>query len=429
MSRDSGSDAGASKPPARPKTASNAPASTPAGEAQGGDPQVGDAPPAPPVAGEGGAGGRGDRGGPVEVAIVSIGARSMWRRLGWMVAVLVILAATVGLAILVPVVSVPLLISFIIAYLLAPIVNRLERWKIRRSLGILILVFVFLGLMTAATAIVVPLVADDVRRIPAQLGELYETASAWVEATIGIDLPRTGDEVVAAVTAYFEDLEDAETLIGSVAQVVFGRTVGVLGMLLGFVMIPIFTFFLLRDLPAIFRHLRDLVPAPVRPTVVQRFGEIDSALGGFIRGQLIVAAILAVLYSIGLWLVGLPLALVVGIISGLGNMIPFVGTAIGLALATLVALLSWQGFLHLLLVYAVFAAVQALESWLITPHIVGNRVGLSPFGVIVAVLAFGELFGFLGVLLAVPLAAVIKILLAATVESYRQSTFFAHRAN
>jgi predicted PurR-regulated permease PerM len=425
MSRDSGSDSGAGPRPARPKSDSNTPVATGEAERER-PPERGSLP--PPPGGEASSGGRGGRDGPVEVAIVSIGALSMWRRLAWAAAVLAILATAVWMAILVPVVSVPLLISFIIAYLLAPIVNRLERWKIRRSLGIVILVFVFLGLMSAATAIVVPLVADDVRRIPEQLGDLYEAASAWIEATIGIDLPRTGDEVVAAVTAYFEGLEDAETLIGSVAQVVFGRTVGVLGMLLGFVMIPIFTFFLLRDLPLIFRQLGDLVPASVRPTVVRRFGEIDGALGGFIRGQLIVAAILAVLYSIGLWLVGLPLALVVGIIAGLGNMIPFVGTAIGLALATLVALLSWQGFLHLLLVYAVFAAVQALESWLITPHIVGNRVGLSPFGVIVAVLAFGELFGFLGVLLAVPIAAVIKILLAATVESYRQSTLFTRRA-
>jgi predicted PurR-regulated permease PerM len=380
-------------------------------------------PPAPPTGDEGSSAGR-----PVEVAIVSIGALSMWRRIGWAVAVLALLVATVWVAILVPIVSVPLLISFILAYLLAPLVDRLERWKVRRTLGIAIIVLVGMGVMTGLTAIVVPLVADDIRRMPEQLGELFESASSWLEATFGLAVPRTSDEVVEAATGWFEDLENAETWVGSVAQLVFGRTVGVIGILLGFVMIPIFTFFLLRDLPAIFAQLRDLIPGQMRPTVVQRVGEIDSALGGFIRGQLIVAGILAVLYSIGLWLVGLPLAILVGVIAGLGNMIPFVGTAIGLVLATIVALLGWQGFLHLLLVYGVFAVVQALEGWVITPNIVGNRVGLSPFGVIVAVLAFGELFGFLGVLLAVPIAAVIKILLRATIDSYRQSAFYTRRA-
>lgn len=375
-----------------------------------------------------GAGGSGTGGRPVEVAIVSIGALAMWRRLGWAVAVLGLLAALVWVAILVPIVSVPLLVSLIIAYLLAPLVDTLERWGIARTLGIVLLVLGSLGVLAGAVAGAVPLVADEIRRVPAQLAELFERASAWVEATFGLEVPRTGDEIRAALTAGLDEFEDAESWLGSVAQVVFGRTVSAIGMLLGLAMIPVFSFFLLRDFGKIQASLRSLVPPAYRGVVGKRVREIDSALGGFVRGQLIVAGILAVLYAVGLWLVGLPLAILVGVIAGLGNMIPFLGTAAGLIIATVVALLDWQGLVQLLLVYGVFAAVQALESWLITPNIVGGRVGLSPFGVIVAVLAFGELFGFLGILLAVPVAAVLKIFLKATIESYRQSEFFERSA-
>ncbi len=374
----------------------------------------------------GGAGGGSQR-EPVEVAIVSIGALAMWRRLGWALALAGLLWGLVWLALMVPIVSVPLLISLIIAYLLAPLVDRLERWGIARTLGIAILVVGSLGILSGAVAIVVPLVADDIRRVPTQAADLAETASAWIESTFGYAVPTSGDEIRDALTEWFDDIEDAESWIGSAAQVVFGRTVSAIGMLFGFAMIPVFSFFLLRDFGRILAALKALVPPHHQDVVVKRAREIDSALGGFVRGQLIVAGILAVLYSIGLWSVDLPLASLVGIIAGLGNMIPFLGTAVGLIIATLVALLEWQGIVQLLLVYAVFAGVQALESWLITPNIVGNRVGLSPFGVIIAVLAFGELFGFLGILLAVPLAAVLKIFVRATVDAYRQSEFFARQ--
>ena len=211
---------------------------------------------------------------------------------------------------------------------------------------------------------------------------------------------------------------------GSVVKAIFGGTVSVIASLAGVVMIPVFAFYLLRDFDRLVAYVHDLVPAGYREPVSARFREIDEAMSSFIRGQLTVAAILACLYSLGLWLVGIPLALVVGLVAGLGNMIPYVGTTIGLILATLMSLLDWHGFGHLLLVYGVFVVVEGLQGWVITPKIVGESVGLSPFTVIIAVLVFGELLGFFGVLVAVPLAAVLKILLRVLLEHYRASGFY-----
>ncbi len=243
---------------------------------------------------------------------------------------------------------------------------------------------------------------------------------------MGVTLPNSFRE---ALTAALNQLEATKITglaapIGKVLRTFFGGTVSLLASLAGLLMIPVFAFYLLRDFDRIVADVYGLLPADYRDPIAARFREIDQTMGLFVRGQLTVAGLLALLYTLGFWIVGLPLATLVGIVAGIGNIVPYLGTGLGVTLATALALLDWHGVGHLLAVYAVFVVVQGLEGWVITPKIVGESVGLSPFVVIVAVLVFGDLFGFFGVLVAVPLAAILKILLRVAVEAYRDSEFY-----
>jgi predicted PurR-regulated permease PerM len=188
--------------------------------------------------------------------------------------------------------------------------------------------------------------------------------------------------------------------------------------------IPVVGFYLLKGWPNVVRGADELVPARQRPFVRERMAEIDRMLGGFIRGQLTMAAVLSALYSIVLSVIGLKLAVVVGLVTGFGNLVPYVGTATGLALATGFCLVDFGVDYHLALVVVTFVALVATDGVFITPRIVGNKVGLSPAAVIVAVLACGSLFGFAGVLLAVPSAAILKVVGRVAVDVYRQSRLF-----
>lgn len=358
---------------------------------------------------------------------VSFGTADRWRRGVWGLTILASLVAIVWLAAQVRSVTVPLLVAFAIAYILDPVVDWFEARRIGRTPAILLILLASLVVATALVLLLAPQVAREFAVLPEKLRQLVARAVPWISQTFGFEVPGSVQEALDSVLSRAEGVNMRALLApaGTVAKVVYGGTVGVLGAVAGAVMVPVFTFYLLRDFDLLVGFLRDLLPRRHRQGIGARFREIDEAMSSFVRGQLLVASILAALYSLGLWLVGLPLALFVGIIAGLGNMIPYLGTAVGVILATLMALLDWQGFVHLLLVYAVFVVVQSLEGWVITPKVVGESVGLSPFVVIVAVLVFGDLFGFFGILIAVPLAAVLKILLRVAVEHYRASSFYA----
>lgn len=349
-----------------------------------------------------------------------------WSYAVWGLTTVVFVGAVIWLATSVDTVAVPLLTAFIIAYLLDPVVDRLEVRGIPRAPAIGLILGAFLLVLFLALLFVVPQVVRQLAEVPEKLQQLIAAAVPWAEKTLGLDVPTDVESILAELQQQIAavDVRALAAPVGSVFAIAAGGTRAALAVLAALVMVPVFAFYLLRDFDVIIARVDELIPAHLRPPVKARFAEIDLAMGSFIRGQLTVASILAVLYSVGLWAVGLPLALVVGVIAGLGNMIPYLGTALGIALATLMVVLDWQGFGQLALVYGVFLVVQGLEGWVITPRVVGESVGLSPFVVIVAVLAFGELFGFVGVLLAVPLAAILKILLRVALEAYQGSSFY-----
>ena len=204
-----------------------------------------------------------------------------------------------------------------------------------------------------------------------------------------------------------------------------GGTASALGAALGALVVPVFAFYLLWDFDHLVAKAGTFVPPRLQPRVFSFFRDVDEVLGQFFRGQFTIMAILAVLYGTGYALIGVPLAIPIGIIAGLVSFIPYFGGAMALGMALLMSLLDWQGASQLVWVVAVYTVIQSFEGFVITPKIMGDKVGLSAVAVLFALLVGAELLGFAGVLLAVPAAAVIKIVVDRGVEHYRASEFFA----
>ena len=183
----------------------------------------------------------------------------------------------------------------------------------------------------------------------------------------------------------------------------------------------------LRDWDELVAGIRGLIPRDSEAAVSALFAEIDEVLGAFIRGQLLVMVALGLLYATGLWLIGLDLAFIIGVGAGLLSVVPYLGTFVGLAAALIAAVFQFQDILHPVLVLLVFGGGQALEGMVLTPKLVGDRIGLHPVAVIFAVLAGGQLFGFLGVLLALPCAAALNVLVRHLGERYRRSELYTRQ--
>jgi predicted PurR-regulated permease PerM len=199
----------------------------------------------------------------------------------------------------------------------------------------------------------------------------------------------------------------------------------ILGWVMNLVLIPVISFYLLRDWDGLMVQIHDLFPRRYSGVVSKLAKEADEVLGAFMRGQFYVMLAMGLVYSLGLWLIDLQLALLIGMMAGLISFVPYMGVVVGLVTACLAALLEYQNVMHIMPVLIVFAIGHSLESMWLTPWLVGNRIGLHPVAVIFAVLAGGQLFGFLGVLLALPLASVIMVLLRHIHERYTDSHFYS----
>jgi predicted PurR-regulated permease PerM len=318
-----------------------------------------------------------------------------------------------------PVLS-PFLIAVGLAYLGNPLVGRLERCKLSRTTAVVI-VFAGLGVMLLiALVVVVPLLQQELEALahkaPGYIDWLQHTVLPWVQSKFASDLPVLDlEQVKQLITDHWQQM-------GGVAASVMS-SVGVSGLaLLGFfanlVLIPVLTFYLMRDWELIVARVHELIPRHFEPRAVHLARECDEMLGAFMHGQLLVMGALGLVYSIGLWIVGLDLALIIGMIAGLANFVPYLGFILGIVLAGVAAIVQFQEIMPLLYVLLVLGIGQMLESFVLTPYLLGDRIGLHPVIVIFAVMAGGQLFGFIGMLLALPVAAVIMVMLRQFNEHY-----------
>ncbi|TVR03087.1 MAG: AI-2E family transporter [Deltaproteobacteria bacterium] len=311
----------------------------------------------------------------------------------------------------------PLFVGLLVAYLLHPLTLRMVAFGLPRGAAIAIIGTSFLGALVGLLLLVVPTLTDEVGRVVQRLPEWLDDRVQWLvglaEERFAIDAERV-DELLRQLG------EEAQ---GVVLGLLDGAREGA-SSLINLILIPIFSFYFLVDFERTIRRPLLLVPERFHARIIERAVRMDTIVGNWIRGQFKVASILAVVFAVGLWLMDVKLGIVLGIVAGLLNVIPFVGSATGVILALLMVLLEGSGFTRLLLVAGFFAVVQAVESYWLTPRIVGQALGFGPMTIIVAILAGGALFGFLGVLLAVPATAAGTVLARDMLDWYQQTAFW-----
>ena len=323
----------------------------------------------------------------------------------------------------------PFMLAGVFAYLGDPLVDRLERLRLGRGLAAAIVFLVMLLVVALALVLLVPLVQRQIARfiaaLPAYAAWFTHEAVPWLEQKL--NLPASEFDPSTLIVRVREHLGT----VGGIAAAALGYAtrsgLALIGFGVAVVLVPVVTFYLLRDWDKLVAHVDALLPREAQPTIRQLARETDSVLGAFVRGQLLVMLGLAIYYAITLKLVGLDVGPLIGMIAGLVSFVPYLGFIIGIVASLIAVLVQFHDAYHLILVLVVFGVGNLLESYVLVPKLVGDRIGLHPVAVIFAVLAFGELFGFIGVLLALPMASIAMVLLRFLRDRYEASTLFAGR--
>jgi predicted PurR-regulated permease PerM len=316
----------------------------------------------------------------------------------------------------------PVLTPFVAAALLAyigdPLADRLQKLKMPRTLAVVVvflLTFLFIGLLVL---LVGPLIRAQVGALFDALPEIARRfEEVWLPNIAGYLNIEDGEEI--GMGAFLAKYSDMAGSWGTKVLVGVTRSGGALAAaVLSLFLVPILTFYLLRDWDSIMVRLGALIPSRQRDTVVRLAKDTDDVLGGFLRGQLMVMFALAVLYSIGLTISGVKFAIAIGVVSGLVSFVPYLGLIFGIALASLTVALEPAPLWPLVGIVATFSIAQMIEGSILTPKLVGDRIGLHPVIIIFAVAAGGQLFGFFGILLALPAAAVLSVLVRFAYHRY-----------
>lgn len=346
------------------------------------------------------------------------------RAAAWLL--IAVLAALV-LAALGPVLT-PFVVAAVLAYALTPLVNRLDnmgKGRLPRVVAVVLVELLFIVALLGVVLLIVPILAKEVPLLREQVPVLFDSLNGWLQpllAPFGInasfDVAGIKSFVLTYLNANFEDamgpLLSSLKLGGSVALTIIGNAV----------LIPVALFYLLMDWAQIVARVTSLVPVHMRASVDRFTTEADGVLGQYLRGQLLVMLIMALFYSVGMALFGLDLALPIGLFTGLAMFVPYLGFGLGLVLATLAGLLQFASIKALVMVAVVFGIGQIIESLVLTPRLVGERIGLHPLAVIFALMAFGQMFGFVGVLVALPASAVLLVAIRRLRDGYLASKLY-----
>lgn len=336
---------------------------------------------------------------------------------------LTVLAISGWLLYLLAPIMTPFMAAALLAYLGDPLVDRLETKGLSRTLAVtvvfVVMLLVGLGLLLVLLPALEQQIASMIKRIPVYIDWLQNTGLPWVFARIGMDATAIDlASIKQSLSGHWQQAGGiAASIIGSLSR----SGVALLGWIANLVLIPVVTFYLLRDWDKLMQAIREILPRKYESVAVTLAAESDGVLGAFLRGQFLVMIALGSIYSVGLWMTGLEMALLIGMLAGLVSFVPYLGLIVGILVAGIVALVQFHEFIPLLYVAAVFGIGQLLEATVLTPLLVGDRIGLHPVAIIFAVLAGGQLFGFLGILLALPVAAVTMVLLRHAHERYLSS--------
>jgi len=341
----------------------------------------------------------------------------------WAVWLLVISGAACYL--LAPVLT-PFLVAILLSYLANPLVKWLSNQGMKRSVAVLIVFVSLFAVLLLVPLLLLPMIEHQfimlARRWPAYVD--------WLQQEI---LPRLqtlgGTEGSLDVSILKQAVAEHWQMLGSSAGQILA-SVSTSGLLLlawmaNLVLIPVVTFYLLRDWEVLLKAIEDLIPRNSSAIILRLARECDAVLAIFLRGQLLVMLALGLIYSIGLWMAGIELALLIGMLAGLFSFVPYLGMILGLLIAGIASYVQFHDLAHLLPVIAVFGVGQLLEGFVLTPWLVGERIGLHPVTVIFAVMAGGQLFGLFGVLLALPVSAILVVLFRYARQQYVESSTYS----
>jgi predicted PurR-regulated permease PerM len=320
----------------------------------------------------------------------------------------------------------PFLVGALLAYLADPLVQKLMQLRVSRLLSSIIVFTLLFTVLIVVILLLIPLIQKQIMTltdtIPNIVAGVQNTIVPWLQESVGLNTE------LINVASFKKMLADNLTSASGVVDWVVHKMLVYGGKLVEFfmnlVLIPVVTFYLLCDWNKVVNGVRSLVPRQSEPTFTKLLKECDSVLGAFFRGQFLVMLALGVIYSVGLSIIGLQIGITIGLIAGILTIVPYLGSIIGVLSASIAAYVQFGTVSSVLLVCLVFVVGHIIEHVFLTPKLVGDRIGLHPVAVIFAILAGGSLFGFLGVLLALPVAAVIMVWVRYWLARYRHSQIY-----
>lgn len=320
----------------------------------------------------------------------------------------------------------PFFIAALLAYLGDPLVDRLEAYKFGRTLAVSIVFSIIFLVIALVLVFLVPMLESQVsylvKNLPAHINWIQQELVPALAGRLNLD-PKVFD-LNAVRQAISQQWSANGGNILNIFKSISDSGLVIMVWLANLVLIPVVTFYLLRDWDLLLARVDELLPRSKEPVIKKLATESDTVLAAFLRGQFMVMIVLGLIYALGLKIIGLELALLIGMLAGLVSFVPYLGFIVGIVTAGIAMLLQTQDILQIWPVFIVFGIGQALEGMLLTPLLVGDKIGLHPVAVIFAVLAGGQLFGFIGILLALPVAAIIAVLLRHAHQQYLTSSLY-----
>lgn len=320
----------------------------------------------------------------------------------------------------------PFLVAALLAYLGDPLVDRLERYRLARTLSVIIVFACMVIVGMALLLVLIPLIERQlvafVRSFPDFINWVQNTILPKLAETFNFDPGLINLDLLKQ--AAMENWKNIGNLAGRALIEITQSGQVVLVWLSYLLLIPVVTFYLLRDWDRLLASIKVLIPRNHARLISTLALECDRVLAEFMRGQLLVMLGQGIIYTFGLWIAGLEFALLIGLLAGLVSFVPYLGFVVGISAAIIAALVQFNDVIHLVYVLLVFGTGQAIEGMVLSPWLVGERIGLHPVAVIFAVMAGGTLFGFFGVLLALPVAAVVVVLLRHLHRQYLESDLY-----
>ncbi|HEY3347847.1 MAG TPA: AI-2E family transporter [Nitrospirota bacterium] len=326
----------------------------------------------------------------------------------------------------------PFILAAIFSYALNPVIEKISG-KVPRGLSIGFFVMSFFLLLCGIVAGIIYILRLEIPTLVANIPGYAEVFDREYFPVIRQYLGLGADVTLQGLFDQAKDqlLHLSAGSYASAASYALSIVAGTLNIFLAIFnvfLIPFLMVYILLDYGKVKEGANGLLPPLYKEDILAKLREVEQVLRSFVKGQLLVALIMGVMYCIGLFFVGVDVPILVGLGAGLGNLVPYLGTSLGLIVSIILVLLKYHDLLHPAMVVGVFVLVQIIEGYVITPKIVGKTLGLNPLVVIFSILVFGELVGFLGIVLAVPIAAVLKVFLTGFIKSYKQSALFIGKA-